>query len=37
MLIGAYVYVRRRERRMERLYEDDAERPYEAGSERYES
>jgi membrane protein DedA with SNARE-associated domain len=33
LLIGAYVYVRRRERRMERLYEEDAERPYEdAGS-----
>ena len=26
VLIGAYVYVRRRERQMERLYEDDAER-----------
>ena len=32
LLIGAYVYVRRRERRMERLYEEDAERAYE-GSE----
>ena len=29
LLIGAYVYVRRRERRMERLYEEDAERAYE--------
>ena len=29
VLIGAYAYVRRRERRMERLYEDDAERAYE--------
>jgi membrane protein DedA with SNARE-associated domain len=28
VLIGAYVYVRRRERLMERLYEDDAERAY---------
>jgi membrane protein DedA with SNARE-associated domain len=28
VLIGAYVYVRRRERRMERLYEDDADRAY---------
>jgi len=28
VLVGAYVYVRRRERRMERLYEDDADRAY---------
>jgi hypothetical protein len=29
VLIGAYVYVRRRERRMERLYEEDAQSAYE--------
>jgi membrane protein DedA with SNARE-associated domain len=29
LLVGVWLYVRRRERRMERLYEEDAARPYE--------